>query len=88
MEKLIKHLRKELISTKESLRMAQDQLLSRLPNCRSWGELREANTPQGYEKLCGKGEASSGCVLQYRKQSAKFMPECCRLIRSQVTEIA
>lgn len=60
MEKLIKHLRKELISTKESLRMTQDQLLSRLPNCRSWGELREANTPQGYEKLCGKGEASSG----------------------------
>ena len=44
--------------------MTQDQLLKRLPNRRSWGDITEASTPQGYEKLKlhGKGEASSECV--------------------------
>jgi len=62
MEKLIKHLKKELLSTKESLRMTQDQLLRRMQNSRSWGDLRETSVPQGYEKLQGKEEACSGWV--------------------------
>ena len=62
MEKLIKHLKKELLSTKESLRSTQDQLLRRMQNSRSWGDLRETSVPQGYEKLHKKGQASSGWV--------------------------
>ena len=62
MEKLIKHLKKELLSTKESLRMTQDQLLSRMQNSRSWGDVRETSVPQGYEKLQGKTEACSRWV--------------------------
>lgn len=62
MEKLIKQLKKELLSTKESLRMTQDQLLRRMQNSRSWGDLRETSVPQGYEKLQGKGETCSGWV--------------------------
>jgi len=62
MEKLIKHLKKELLSTKESLRSTQDQLLRRMQNSRSWGDLRETSVPQGYEKLNKKGQASSGWV--------------------------
>lgn len=62
MEKLIKHLKKELLSTKESLRVTQDQLLRRMQGSRSWGDLRETSVPQGYEKLQGKDEARSGWV--------------------------
>lgn len=62
MEKLIKNLKKELLSTKESLRITQDQLLGRMQNSRSWGELRETNVPQGYEILQRKGEACSEWV--------------------------
>ena len=62
MESLIKHLRKELTSTKESLRVTQDQLLSRLPSDLSWAAMGEANAQQGYEKLDENREASSGCV--------------------------
>jgi len=62
MEKLIKHLKKELLSTKESLRMTQDQLLRRMQNSRSRGDLSETNVPQGYEKLQGKKEACSRWV--------------------------
>lgn len=64
MEKLIKHLKKELLSTKESLRVTQDQLLRRMQSSRSWGDLRETSVPQGYEKLQGKDEARSGWVLE------------------------
>ena len=60
MEKLIKHLRKELISTRETLRTTQDQLFRRMQNGR---DLSETNLPQGYEKLqAHKGEACSGWV--------------------------
>lgn len=62
MEKLIKHLKKELLSTKESLRVTQDQLLRRMQGSRSWGDLRETSVPQGYEKLQGKDEAHTGWV--------------------------
>lgn len=61
MEKLIKHLRRELISTRETLRTTQDQLFRRMQNGR---DLRETNLPQGYEKLqANKGEAHSGKTL-------------------------
>lgn len=60
MEKLIKQLRRELTSTKESLRMTQDRLLRRPINDFCWEELKESKGKQDCEKIHGNRQASSG----------------------------